>query len=364
MTYYIMNKDEKVLFFTITDNSTDFNIEIMGVYNESLVPFSLRNKKNIQNWLELRLLGLNRLDLWYNVNNDGVKILQSLTDMTHFISLTDTYWVKKEGSEIKWFEISPYSIIDNNIFSGQFIHLDGCVNILGRYLIDPFISGCWHKIDNTIYYYKRDYYIQQGVTCKMSPYAEYYASQLAQFLGLQAVEYELTEFDNTTCTRSKCLSNEKTGICMLEDINIRIGVKDTENLFMTDFGEDMNISCQKLLDIMIIDFLTLNIDRTTNNTAVFFDTDTLELKGLCIAFDFNRALASNIEKYGDLGKYIELNRLRVNTLMERFKYILSVDGDYVKSKINKASTYTFTGLHSSTANEVLRHQLELAYSML
>ena len=102
MTYYIMNKDEKVLFFTITDNSTDFNIEIMGVYNESLVPFSLRNKKNIQNWLELRLLGLNRLDLWYNVNNDGVKILQSLTDMTHFISLTDTYWVKKEGSEIKW----------------------------------------------------------------------------------------------------------------------------------------------------------------------------------------------------------------------------------------------------------------------
>ena len=360
MRYYIMNKDTKVLFFTISDNS----IIASGIYNESLVPFSLRNKKNIQNWLELRLLGINRFDLWYNFKNVGVKTLQSLIDMTNFISLTDTYWVKSDKSEIKWSDISPYSITNSNIFPGHFIYLNDCVNILGRYLIDPFISGCWHKIDNTIYYYKRDYYIQQGVTCKMSPYAEYYASQLAQFLGLHAVEYELIEFDNTTCTRCKCLSNEKTGICMLEDINIRIGVNDTENLFMTDFGEDMNISHQKIKDMMIIDFLTLNIDRTTSNTAVYFDTDTLELRGLCPAFDFNRALASNIEKFGDLSKYIELNSLRVNTLTERFKYIISVDRDYVKSKIDKASTYTFTGSHSKTANEVLQHQLDIAYSLL
>ena len=29
MTYYIMNKDTKVLFFDIPDNSTDFNIVVI-----------------------------------------------------------------------------------------------------------------------------------------------------------------------------------------------------------------------------------------------------------------------------------------------------------------------------------------------
>ena len=40
MRYYIMNKDTKVLFFDIPDNSTDFNIVIMGVYNQALIKHS------------------------------------------------------------------------------------------------------------------------------------------------------------------------------------------------------------------------------------------------------------------------------------------------------------------------------------
>lgn len=42
-----MNKDTKVLFFDILDNSADFNIVVMGVYNQALIPFSLLSYKKI-----------------------------------------------------------------------------------------------------------------------------------------------------------------------------------------------------------------------------------------------------------------------------------------------------------------------------
>ena len=63
MCYYIMNKDTKVLFFDIPDNSADFNIVVMGVYNQALIPFSLLSYKKLPKLILANSISRNREDI-------------------------------------------------------------------------------------------------------------------------------------------------------------------------------------------------------------------------------------------------------------------------------------------------------------
>ena len=107
MRYYIMNKDTKVLFFDIPDNSADFNIVVMGVYNQALIPRPIKSEDDIISWLLSRLRIINRGDLANTLNYRAAK-LQEITELTNFISVTDTYWLQTENQSKRWSEISPY----------------------------------------------------------------------------------------------------------------------------------------------------------------------------------------------------------------------------------------------------------------
>lgn len=116
MRYYIMNKDTKVLFFDIPDNSTDFNIVIMGVYNQALIPRPIKSEDDIKSWLVMRLRLINRNDLANEFAMD-VSTLEKITELTNFIYVTDTYWVQTDTVTRHWSEISPYTNnLDSNIF--------------------------------------------------------------------------------------------------------------------------------------------------------------------------------------------------------------------------------------------------------
>ena len=341
MRYYIMNKDTKVLFF-IPSNSSNFSIEIMGVYNESLVPRSIKSDEDIRPWLLKRLAVINRRDLFSKFQKRDIEVLEELTELTHFISVNDTYWVKHDGTDIQWSDISPYT---NDLFKHIEIVKEPQYN-----------SRYWHKFNNDLLLYKYGYNTLNEENNGCSPIAEHDASELGLYLGINAVKYDIVVSDSIVYTCCKNICSENIGmITVYELFNKKVEIKE---LFDSDFEEDKVISRYKLIDMIILDFLTLNIDRNMTNIGVLFDTDTNALMGLAPLFDFNMSfkLAYKNEDIFFTDKY--------NELIDLFKSILVLDGQYIEQLLNKASAYTFTGSHSSTANEVLKHQLDLAYSLL
>ena len=347
-----MNKDTKVLFF-IPSNSSNFNIEIMGVYNESLVPRPIKSDEDIISWLLSRLRIINRDDLANTLNYRAEK-LQEITELTNFISVTDTYWLQTENQSNRWSEISSYkNPLNTDIFHNYF---EKAITTHGFGVV-PFSYRYWHKHNGNICLYKTGY--------KDSfVYSEYLVSQLGKYLDFDVVDYQLVTADNTIATVSPCICSEQTGMYTIKDV--RGSISDIKELFNTDYGEPQHISQRKLIDMVLLDFLTLNIDRNTTNIGVLFNTDTNELKGIAPLYDFNLTLmsGSNDDDLLCQSLYMGDFKKKYDKEIEQFRYILTLDCQYIEQILNKVSHFTFTGSHSSTANEVLKHQLKLAYTLL
>ena len=82
-------------------------------------------------------------------------------------------------------------------------------------------------------------------------------------------------------------------------------------------------------------------------------------------FDFNVSLGVGCAtEHKSLDAFIKAHPNTINRLTDIFKYIVSRDRGYINQLLTKASSYTFIGKYADTANEVLRHQLKLAYSLL
>ncbi|MBR2175392.1 MAG: hypothetical protein IJ861_00405 [Clostridia bacterium] len=352
MRYFLMNKDTEVLFF-IPSKSNNFNIEIMGVYNENLVPRPIKYDDDIISWLLNRLRIINRDDL-ANTLNYHVDKLQVITELTNFISVTDTYWLQTENNQKHWSDISTYqNPLNTDIFRN---HFEKAITTHGFGYV-PFSYRYWHKQNGNISLYKTGYK-------ESFVYAEYMTSQLGKYLDFDVVNYELITVDNTIVTVSPCICSEQTGMYSIKDI--RGSISDIKELFNTDFGEPKHISQRKLIDMVLLDFLTLNIDRNTTNIGVLFNTDTNQLKGIAPLYDFNLSLmaGSNDDDLLCQSLYVGDFKKKYSKEIEQFKYILASDRQYIIHLLDKASHYTFSGKYADTANKVLKHQLSLAYSLL
>ncbi len=282
-----------------------------------------------------------------------VSTLRKIAEITNFIAVTDTYWVQTDTLTKHWSEISPYTNnLDSNIFLNYF---DKSPIRLGAYSVAQISLRYWSKKDDNICFYKSGYDANIA-------FAEYQSSQLGKYLGFDIVKYRVENIYGCTVTVSPCICSEATGMYNVLELLGRS--LDYRELFSLDFGEDRGVSQRKLIDMLLLDYLVLNTDRNMTNVGVLFDTDTNELKGLAPIYDLNHTLLYNSRPTEEtLKEYLESVENDNSWYIEIFKYILNLDKQYVTQLLTRASSYTFIGTYADIANEVLKHQLDLAYSL-
>ncbi len=362
MRYYIMNKDTKVLFFDIPDNSADFNIVVMGVYNQALIPRPIKSEDDIKSWLLTRLAVLNRRDLYLRFKD--TQSLSDIVELTHFISLNDTYWVNKADTEVQWSDISPYTnSLNTDIFHSHFDNIS-IIDPLDFFKAPTYFRRLWIKQNNDIMLYKgSSNYSEELNNDDRHTYCEVLTSEFARYLRMDAVEYRTLIYDNSLVSACRCICSEATGLYSVKDIYPN--AKTFRELFDLDFGEPVDISYKKLTDMFLLDYLVLNIDRHMKNIGVLVENNTQRLSGIAPMFDFNVSLGVGCAtEHKSLDAFIKAHPNTINRLTDIFKYIVSRDRGYINQLFTKASSYTFTGTYADIANEVLRHQLKLAYTIL
>jgi hypothetical protein len=261
----------------------------VGVYrpNGELSDFSL------QLWWKSRAIPGTRYrwrEAFYNMD---VIIPQELVFKCNGLSLSDQYWIKPEGSDLRWEDI--------NFFQNDFSEDVGNY-LFGRRTIDPNINLISPDA-TTDGWLQKKWNIIEGKRClikgstrpyKQEPYNEILASEISRRLGIPHVPYTSMIIDEEPYSVCEDFITPKTELVSAWRIAITRDFDDDTSQYQHFLNccEDLGIPDARVnLDKMLtLDYLIVNVDRHYGNFGAVRDVDTLEWLGLAPVFDSGTSL--------------------------------------------------------------------------
>lgn len=323
-----MNKNVKVLKFSIQKINNISDYSIVEIYRQELVP---RDLINLYNWVDKRhiLNYRNSISVFFSML--GIKDLADFIDITHCVSLSDTYWVKSYQSSLQWSSVSPYrNPLNKTISDYSFNRVVNGKNITGSpdFSTDGNFPKCWKRENGELVLLKAG---SSGASnAGLEPYSEIYAFEIAKMLGIKdIIGYKLGTHKGVTVTKCKCFTTEDIGLL---PYSVVAGTNETN--FYNFLYRDTQFDYRHKLDLLLLDYLTCNVDRHYGNIGVLKNNNTNKILRLSPIYDNNLSCVPYYTKDENLSYYINDIRAKDgSTWEELFNLIYSFDPRYVKGKL-------------------------------
>lgn len=292
--YYLMNKDNIIARFHVNEFDV---IEIDSI--EVRLPAWIGN---LSEFIANRRAPRKRENIEELLRLSGCDTIKGYLDITHALSLIDTFWVKPVDSLLKWEQVSLYTqdfneVIAKTAFEGG-LHGQGLSSTSPEYGTDGTFAKCWVREDGQIRMLKRG---SSGArNAGLEPYSEFYACQIAERFSDKFVKYDLRMRDKRLCSVCDIFTSEKYGYVPYSAFDrvsgSIMGVLNTAK----EFGFE-----QTFREMFVLDAVIMNEDRHKNNFGYLVDNDALEVVGVAPYFDHNMSLLvyadesdfQNIQKY-------------------------------------------------------------------
>ena len=214
--------------------------------------------------------------------------LKGIIGFSRGLSLNDVHWVADDDDKSEWAKINLY----DNPFSETLAYMaftggDGSVEIGStspELTTNGMLAKCWRRIDGKPTLFKGG--TEGAANSGFEPYSEYYAAQIAEALGLDAVPYGLAKFKGRLCSTCAAFTSDRYGY-------ISAGRYTSKEAALAD---------PRFADVFFFDAIICNPDRHLGNFGYLIDNDTNEIVGAAPIFDngyglFSLALYKN--KYKD-----------------------------------------------------------------
>lgn len=311
---------------------------------KKLLPIGMDiSEDGVISWLKTRVIPKNReyvetfLAKMGLSSNDTLNIIK----ICKGLSLNDCYWVVEEHFDGK-FE-------DYNLFQSRFSQTLALIAYTGRgstvargftsspeFTTQGMLKKCWRRIDGKIYLYKGG--TMGAANAGKEPYSEYYASQIAQAMGIKHVDYNLKKWKDTLSSVCELFTDIDTSyvpIWRFADKNSLIGIAEK----IKSYGGDIY---DEFVDMLVFDAVIFNTDRHTGNFGLLVDSRTNEVKSFAPVFDnglslFNYAMEDDI---GNLEAYSKTRRPALGgTYEEVVKEFIT---ERQRAKLRKLINFKFT----------------------
>ena len=146
------------------------------------------------------------------------------------------------------------------------------------------LPKCWRRKGGKILLYK-------GGTSGASntgnePYSEYYAAQVAKVLGVNAIEYGLTQWKGELCSTCELFTSKDYSFLPVGRIVTSGGmdaVREYYETLGTNFAEALN-------DMLVFDAVIMNTDRHFGNFGFIIDNKTNKIAAPAPLFDHGNSL--------------------------------------------------------------------------
>ena len=255
--YILMNQDTPVLEFTCRRNEFDEPEFFEGAW---LVDYRPIGYRGLAAFLEHRKAPKHREHIQQLLAQYGCDDLEGFLQVTHALSLNDTFWVKRQGDALDWPDVSLYTnpfneVISEAAFDGTISETDFS-STSPEFGTDGYYAKCWVREESGIKLYKSG-----SAFLEIEPLSEFLASQLAEVICWQAVQYDLDYYHGKLISKCSLFTNEEVGLAKASAVfhGAEHTIPDLLSYFRGIGSEDA------FRRMCVLDAIILNPDRHYGN---------------------------------------------------------------------------------------------------
>ncbi len=317
-------------------------IEIDNRY-KSLFPIDLEQTNNgMLKWLKRRVIPKNRAFVQSFLAKLGLNVndINGIIDICKGLSLNDCYWIVNEDFDGLFDKYNLYDNRFNRILSmiaytgyGDTIRSD--FTSTPELTTGGMLAKCWRRISGKITLYKAGSI--GAANTGNEPYSEFYAFQIAETMGLNAVEYQLKKWKGLLCSTCELFTNKQLSYIPTGRI-VTDGGWGAVIKYYQALGDRYY---QSLVDMLIFDAVICNEDRHFGNFGLIVDNKTNKIVDIAPIFDnglslFNYAMAEDLQ---DVDAYAKTRLMA--TSQDFMTFTKEVITKEQKQKLRKLITFKF-----------------------
>ena len=308
--YMLRLYDMDLLSFSLAEQGIEgLKAKLLWTNEEhrQLLPLDMElSDAGVLKWLQKRVIPKNRAYVAEILKTFGLSIndTKGIIDVCKGLSLNDSYWVVPGDFSGTFAQYNLYENRFSEILSlvaytgiGQ---SDAAFTTSPELTTNGMLPKAWRFIEGKgIYLYKGGTF--GAANTGNEPYSEFYASQVAQAMGLNAVPYELENWKGILASRCKLFTDIDTSYIPIGRIVREGGLKAC-----LDYYEKLGPEAyEHIKSMLVFDAVIYNEDRHFGNFGVLRDNHSGAVIGAAPIFDnglslFNFAMPDDFK---DLDSY-------------------------------------------------------------
>ena len=299
--------------------------------------------EGILKWLERRVIPRNRTFVDQILKTLGLSHndTKGIIDVCKGLSLNDSYWIVPEGFEGTF---EQYNLYDNR-FSEMLalVAYTGAGQTKQVFTTSPelttngMLPKAWRFIEEDgIYLYKGG--TSGASNAGREPFCEYYASQIAEVMGLNAVHYDLENWKGITASKCKLFTDKDTSFVPIGRIVKAGGIQKCLDYY-DKMGKDFS---EQIRSMLVFDALIYNEDRHFGNFGILRDNHTGKIVAPAPIFDNGSSLFCFAGRE-DIPNLEEYAKTRTNPYYISFEEVCAaVMGTKQKEQLRRMIGFKFT----------------------
>lgn len=314
MIYTIKHFDTPLVRFSANENSNEPDIKVLWINEDkkNLLPLDMDvSSDSIYRWIRHRTIPKNRAYVHTFLAKCGLNINRpmNIISVSKGLSLNDCYWIVEEGFEGSF---DKYNLYDNRFsqilamiaFTGYGSSLRSSLASCPEFTTNGMLPKCWRRVDGKVSLYKGG--TMGANNTGNEPYSEFYVSQIARVMGVNAIEYKLSKWKGELCSTCELFTSKEYSFVPVGRIVTSGGLNSVR-----EYYEKLGEKYVKALDEMIVfDAIISNTDRHFGNFGFLVDNKTNEIVDPAPLFDhgnslFNFAGRDSLSNYDAFEQYAD-----------------------------------------------------------
>lgn len=293
--YLLKQYDISLIKFDIAYDSLEgqsCNIISINDQYEYLLPIGLKlTNEGLMSWLRSRVIPKNRefVDSFLAKNGLSHNDTKGIIDICKGLSLNDSYWIVDENFDGKY---KDYNLYENDFVKAlSLLAYTGYGSSKARgftsspeFTTNGNLRKGWRRLNDVVKLFKGG--TSGGANTGFEPYSEFFASQIAEQMGIKHVSYDLSMWKHNLCSTCDLFSDINHSYVPMYRFMEKPTLRST-----AEFLKGISEECyNEYIDMLIFDSLIYNEDRHYGNFGLLVDNNTNKPYALAPLFDHGISL--------------------------------------------------------------------------